>query len=179
MMHLVLLVLATAGCKSTPDQGLDVGERRMMSLLLPSRIEIVEPFTSIRRFGDSNDPQGIELMLQAVNALDNPGLMIVGRVRAELYEHVPASAEPKGRRIDHWNVELATVAQQRQYWDEITQMYRFRLAIETEGIPAAEQYLLLVTYVPPMGPILTDECAIRVREAREGDVSSPARVKTK
>lgn len=162
----LLVGLAPAACTPKPDQTLDPGERQMMSLLLPTRIEIVEPFTSVRRFGEAEEPRGVELLLQAVNALDNPGLMIVGRVRVELFDYVKASAEPKGRRLDYWNIELATTEQQRLYWDSITQMYRFRLALDPAAIPPAEKYLLSVTYVPPLGEILTDECVIQAREDR-------------
>jgi hypothetical protein len=132
----------------------------MLALLMPSRVEIVEPFTRVKSFDDDATPDGIELLLRAVNALDNPGLMITGRVQAALYEYVPASGDPKGRRLEHWDIELATHEQQRRYFNSMTQMYEFKLGIDPAKIPPAEKYILAVTYSSPLGEHLTDECLI-------------------
>lgn len=155
-----VMIAGLAACASTPKQIEGDAEAQMLSLLLPSRIEIVEPFTGIRNHAKNTGPGGIELLLQAINTLDDPGLMIVGRVRAELFEYVPASADNRGRRIDHWNIDLSTEEQQRQYWDRITQMYRFQLAVDPAAIPPADRYLMTVTYIAPLGNYLTDECII-------------------
>ena len=148
------------GCASTPPATNDAAQRQMLSLLMPGRIEIVEPFTRVKSFDDDPAPDGIELLLQAVNSLDNPGLMIVGDVRVELYEHVPASADRKGRRLEQWDVKLSTTEHQRTYWNPITQMYEFRLAVDPNTIPPAEKFVLLVTYNSPLGEHLSDECLI-------------------
>ena len=137
----------------------------MLALLMPSRIEIVEPFTRVKSFDDDAIPDGIELLLQAVNYLDNPGLNIVGTVRVELYGYVPASGDSKGSRLEHWDIELATVRQQRTYWNSLTQMYEFRLGIDRKRVPAAEKYVLAVTYTSPLGDHLTDEYVISFRRA--------------
>jgi hypothetical protein len=132
----------------------------MLALLMPQRVEIVEPFTGVKSFDDDAVPDGIELLLQAVNSLENPGLMIVGTVRVELYEHVPASAEHKGRRLEHWNINLTTADEQRVYWNGLAQMYEFPLGIDTTKIPPADKYVLAVTYTSPLGGRLTDECIV-------------------
>ncbi|MGD2111544.1 MAG: hypothetical protein PVI86_19380 [Phycisphaerae bacterium] len=154
------LSLVVTGC-ATPAPTVDPeAKNRMLSLLLPVEIEIVQPFTRVKSFDDDPTPDGIELWLQAVNALGNNGLNIVGTVRAELYEYVPASAEHKGRRLEHWQIELATADQQRGYWSGLTKMYEFRLAIDPAKIPTAVQYVLAVTYNAPTGEHLIDECVI-------------------
>ena len=135
----------------------------MLALLMPTRIEIVEPFTRVKSFDDDSTPDGIELLLQAVNSLDNPGLMIVGDIRVELYNYVPASGNRKGARIEMWDVRLSTKKEQRTYWNRITQMYEFRLAVDADTIPTANKYVLLVTYNSPLGDHLTDECIIARR----------------
>ncbi len=132
-------------------------------MLMPSQIEIVEPFTRVRSFDEDPEPDGIELLLQAVNPLDNPGLMIVGDITVELYEFIPASADQKGRRIDVWEIELRTKEHQKRFWNQITQMYEFRLAVESELIPVAKRYVLAVTYHSPLGQHLTDEFQIDYR----------------
>ena len=153
------------GCAPKPQPISDASQRNALALLMASRIEIVEPFTRVKSFDEDATPDGIELLLQAVNALDNPGLMIAGNVRAELFEYVPASADHKGRRLEHWNIELATEQQQRTHWYAMTQMYEFRLAIDPEHIPPAEKYVLAVTYGSPIGERLTDECTVSYRDS--------------
>lgn len=137
----------------------------MLAMLMPSRIEIVEPFTRVKSFDDDNTPDGIEVLLQAVNSLDNPGLMIVGGVQIELYEYIPASADHKGRQLDRWDIELSTTTHQRTYWNQLTQMYEFQLGVDPARIPAKGKYILAVTYNSPLGDHLTDECLISYRAA--------------
>lgn len=162
---LPLLAAGSGGC-TTPTPALDAEEQRqMLALLMPSRVEIVEPFTRV----ETPDPQrekpaqhAIELLIQAVNILDSPGVM-VGRVRVELYEFVPASGDRKGRRLEHWNIELSSREDQLRYWNRLTQMYEFRLGIDATKIPRADKYVLLLTYDSPLGERLTDEYVIASR----------------
>ena len=152
----------------------NAAHRRMLALLMPTRIEIVEPFTRVKSFDDDNIPDGIELLLQAVNSLDNPGLMIVGDLNVELYEYVPASADHKGRLLENWPIELSTDEHQRTYWNRLTQMYEFRLGVDPTGAPAGGRHVLAVTYNSPLGDHLTDEAVIEYRAASPplGGVSS-------
>ena len=156
----VTLAGILAGCAATPRASDDAVSLEALTLLMPSRIEIVEPFTRVKSFDDDTTPDGIELLLRAVNPLDNPGLNIVGDVRVELYEYVPASADRKGKRLEHWNIELSTTTQQRTYWNQLTQMYEFHLGIDYTVIPLSDKYVLLVTYHSPLGDRLTDEYVI-------------------
>lgn len=165
-IHLGPIAVAfVTGC-ATPPRAMDgAGGREMLDLLMPSRIEIVEPFTRVKSFDDDTTPDGIELLLQAVNSLDNPGLMIAGAVRVELYEYVPASGDQKGRQLERWDIELTTAEHQRTHWNGLTQMYQFRLGIDPTRIPPAGKYLLAATYNSPLGERLTDECLISYRPA--------------
>jgi len=160
---IVLVLVGLAGCARRVFLPDDAGQRHMLNLLMPSRIEIVEPFTRVKSFDDDLVPDGIELLLQAVNPLDNPGLMIVGQVRVELYEYIPASSEPKGRRLEYWDVELATSKNQMTHWNQLTQMYEFRLGVDPARIAPADKYILAVTYTSPLGQHLVDECSIEWR----------------
>lgn len=154
---LLFLLAATGGCASNPSLPSDTGRQDMLTLLMPSRIEIVEPFTRLRSFDADDTPVGIEVFLRAVNSLDNPGLMIVGRVRVELFEYVPASANQRGTRVEQWTVDLGSVTQQRKHWNRLTQMYEFRLGVNPAAIPGGGRYVLAVTYTSPLGEHLTDE----------------------
>ena len=153
------VVYAMHGC-ATPRAGDAAKQAQVMELLMPSRVEIVEPFTRATSFDGDAQPDGIELLLQASNALDSPGLMVAGAVRVELYEFLAASGERKGRQLDQWVIELGDKEQQRRYWNQVTQMYEFHLGVDVQKVPVAGQYMLAVTYSSPWGERLTDECVL-------------------
>ncbi len=149
-----------AGCASPPRTVADPTRQDWLRMLLPSRIEIVEPFTTVKSFDDDATPDGIELRLRAVNFLDHDGLMIVGEVRVELYEYIAASADHKGRQLDRWQMQLGTEQDQRTFWNSSIQMYEFHLEIDPARVPVADKYVMLVTYTSPLAEYLTDEFTI-------------------
>jgi hypothetical protein len=146
-----------AGCVATPAAKDAAMQREMVAMVLPSSIEIVGPFTRVSDFDDKPGPDGIEVVVRAVNPLGNPGVMIVGDVRAELYEFIPASAEHKGRRLEHWDIALRTAEDQRRYWNRLTQMYEFRLGLNLEQLVLAERYVVFLTYNSPLGEHISAE----------------------
>ncbi len=150
-----------SGCVSPSPTVNDPMQRDMLSLLMPRRIEIVEPFTRVASFDKDDTPDGIQLLLQAVNYLDNPGLMIAGDVRVGLFEFVPASGERRGKRLDHWDIHLETEKQQRGYWNGVTQMYEFQLAVHSVDLADGKRYVLAVSYHSPLGDRLTDDFVLR------------------
>lgn len=167
-----LALLGQFGCASAPMRVDEAAQRKMLELLMPSRVEIVEPFTHISSFDSDKAPDGIELLVQAVNSLGNPGQMMAGDVFVELYEYVPASGDRKGRRLEHWDVRLVTADDQRRHWNRVTQMYEFKLRVDPDVIPVASRYVLAVTYRSPLGKILTDEFQIKYHPS--GRLSSDA-----
>jgi len=138
-------LLLVPGCASTPAAKNDAAQREMLAMVLPSKLEIVGPFTRVGDFDGKPGPDGIELVLRAGNPLGDMGIMIVGDMRIELYEFVPASADNKGRRLEFWNVALRTPDEQNRYWNRLTQMYEFRLGLNLEKLVRAERYVI---YVP-------------------------------
>ena len=152
-----LLCSCTSGMKLRTESK---GDDEIVSLLMPCRIEIVEPFTRVRDFDHDNSEDGIELLLQAVNSMDNPGLQIVGNVRVELYEFVEASAEKKGKRLDRWSVDLSSLELQQKHWNQLTQMYEFKLEVDPAVLPRKRKFVLAVTYNTPQGLHLMDECVL-------------------
>ncbi len=159
----VVIVAILTGCKA-PDRTASrhaADSQDMLAMLMPSRIQIVEPFTRVVSADQDDIPDHIELWVQGVNSLGSTGLMIAGMLRVELFEHIPASGLRQGRRFEHWNIELTSKKEQRNYWNAITQMYEFRLGINSATIPRANKYVLTVTYPAPSGERLTDEMIIR------------------
>lgn len=160
---LILILPGLTACATSRPAVDEAARKQMLALLMPSSIEIVEPFTAIKSLDRDDTPDGIEVLLQAVNALDTPGLMVAGTIRVDLYEYVAASADQKGGRLDHWDIQLATKENQHKYWNHMTQMYQFRLGVDPKIIPPAKRYVLTVTYTSPLGDYLTDECTLQYR----------------
>ncbi len=183
MRRLTQFALTLAGlsglllaCATTPVRDvMTPAGQESLSLLLPEQIEIVEPFTRASRFRDGESGDGIELLLRAVNSFGNPGLMIVGDVRIELYQYVPASADHKGARIDGWDIPLRTESDQRDYWNRLTQMYEFHLQVNAASLPSSGRFILQATYLSPLDERLTDEMVLVVRASRRNPRPAAAR----
>ena len=164
-----VLGLLLTGCSTTRPVTDEDAQREMLSLVMPGRIEIVEPFTRTESFDDDATVDGIELLLRAVNSLDNPGLMIVGDLRVELYSYVAATADHKGTQLDRWEIPLRTAEDQRAHWNQLTQMYEFLLLVNAKKVPKAGKFVVLVDYHSPLGGHLTDEFVLDIR-ARGGPI---------
>lgn len=165
LLGAICVGLLTGACVA-PLRIDDPSRERMLALLMPNAVEIVRPFTRVVRLEDATEGGlnfELELLLRASNALDNPGLMIVGDVRVELYEYRPGGTDTKGAQLARWTIPLANEKDQRTFWNPVTQMYEFRLGINREDIPSAEKYMVLVTYNSPLGEHLSDECLIEIR----------------
>ena len=89
---LLALLIGLVGCVATRTGDAPPVQQETLSLVMPSRIAIVAPFTGVASFNGDGKPDGIELVLQAFSSLDNPGVMIAGHLRIELFEYVKASA---------------------------------------------------------------------------------------
>ena len=73
----------TGACAAPEGPGGNLARERMLTLLLPRSVEIVSPFTRVQSVPPDHTEVRLELRLRASNALDNPGLMVVGDVRVE------------------------------------------------------------------------------------------------
>ncbi len=167
---LVLFALASVtavGCSLLHRDGA-VSRSDALSLSLPARIEIVDPFTRIKSLSGGDEPDGIEVLVQAIGALDNPGQLLVGSVRVELFEFIAGSANKAGTRLEQWQVQLATDRQQRTHWNRLTQMYEFKLGADLTSIPKSEKYVLRVTFTSPLGQRLEDESLLSRRAGGPG-----------
>ncbi len=135
----------------------DPATHQMLSLLMPAKI-IVEPFTGLKSFDDDDQPDGLELILRPVDTFGDP-VKIAGALVVELYEFRPASGERKGRKIEQWDVELASKRDQDKYWNRITQMYEVPLMLSPEALASGQgqDYVVEVTYNTPLGERMITE----------------------
>ena len=161
---LLAISVGNVGCATSGTLNKPLDQKEALALVMPQRIEIVEPFTGVASFDGDDVPDGIELVLQAISSLGNPGMMIAGHLRIELFEYVKASADNQGRRVDHWEIPLSSVEDQQTHWNNLTQMYEFRLAIATKPPSEGTKYVVAATYLSPMGQRLSDESIITFSE---------------
>jgi len=138
----------------------------MLALLLPAKIRVVEQFTSWQRStGDGID--GITLYVQPLNATGDP-VQAAGMMLAELYTFQPASGEPRGNRVELWELPLVTREDQEAHWNRATQMYEFNLELspESRAMPPGGQFVLEVTYNAPIGEHRTASIVLKTPLAR-------------
>ena len=93
-----------------------------------------------------------------IDLLDNFGARIKtpGIFRLELYEYVPRSSLPMGRRITVWDdVNLYRADKNNQYWQDHLRAYKFDLQLNF--FPKKGQtYILQATCITPSGRHLAD-----------------------
>lgn len=156
-----LIACLVLGC-AQPSMDLDdAATRQQLALLMPQEVNIVGPFTRFRSFDEDERPDGIELLIQPVNSFGDP-VNIAGDVIVELYEFRRASGDDKGAQLQHWDIPLASRADQEAYWNRTTSMYEFRLQLDPATLPQARKYVVLVTYNTPLGEHMITEHVLEV-----------------
>ena len=95
-----------------------------------------------------------------VSLLDQFGSQVKspGRFRFELYEHVPRSAEPKGKRLAIWPesdlLDLTDPSTNNDYWRDFLRAYEFTLPLDQS---TGASHILQVTYFCATGRRITSE----------------------
>ena len=161
-----VLLFVEAGCEP-PQVGIkqtepplksvnDCNEVSFYARYAPVKIDIV-PLTEFTRVSNASEESKIKVY---VSLLDPFGSQIKspGIFRFELYERVPRSAEPKGRRIAIWpDIDLADVVENNHYWRDFLRAYEFSLPVESE---ASQNHILQATCLCPNGKRLSAEFAL-------------------
>jgi len=166
-----LLLLAGLGCEPPVQQNLPGGGNEAPACVFygPARIDIL-PLTEFK-----NADGGGEARLEAyISLLDSAGSQIKFpvKLRFELYEYVPRSAEPKGTRvaiwpkintaepnepINHW-FDLCDPARNNFFWRDFIRAYQFTQPFRPQ--PAA-RYILEATCLTNDGRRLIAKATLR------------------
>lgn len=87
----------------------------------------VDSFTSFK-----NDDLGTPYLEARVQVLDRDGhpMRAPGRMRLEMFEFARAQADPRGRRLALWHVDLQDRESNRRYYDQLINGYTFALDLE-------------------------------------------------
>jgi hypothetical protein len=143
------------GCGPNPSEGSKLAKPSSTTQpsagFAPVRIAIT-PWTEIKGQTHEEGTQHIRVFLRLVDAfgseLKSPGIF-----RFELYEKVPRSAEPRGRRLMMWpDLDLTAAEQNNVHWQDYLRSYEFTLGFDP---PDAGPFVLEATFIPPEGRRLT------------------------
>ncbi len=159
----LVLLLAAVGCEP-PQVGIKKNETPLKSVndcnevsfyarYTPEKIDIV-PLTEYAGDSDAGEESKIKVY---VSLLDSFGYQMKapGIFRFELYQRVPRSAEPKGKRIMLWpDIDLTALVENDNHWRDFLRAYEFSLPFESE---ADQNYILEATCISPNGKRLSAE----------------------
>ncbi|MCZ6697616.1 MAG: hypothetical protein O7D94_01640 [Planctomycetota bacterium] len=142
----------TPGRVSQTRQGLTMEE--LVGFYSPKKIKILE-FTRPRSFDDDLFPDGIEVSLRMLDGAGD-SVKAFGDFRFELYEHRDAAANNRGNPVRSWEKTLATLKDQKDFWERVTMTYQFPLDWEGDPIAPQRTYVLVVIYSAEGGERLFD-----------------------
>jgi len=155
IVQMVLLLLVVAGCEPTnaelssrPDSGLS-----QLSAYGPVKVDIM-PLTEFTSAGNGEKPSEIKVYVSLLDAFDCQ-IKAPAVFRFELYDRVPRSAEPKGKRIFIWpDVDLTEPGENNEHWQDFLRAYQFSLDFESQR---NQSYILQVTSLCPSDKRLSAE----------------------
>lgn len=126
----------------------------LLSFYSPKRIKIL-PHTKVRSFDGDLFPDGIEVSLQALDGTGD-SIKAFGVFQFELHAYRPAAGNRRGERIYYWKQPVQNEADQREFWEHVTNTYQFRLGWEGRPLAPGQHYILDATYRAPDGRRLVD-----------------------
>lgn len=117
--------------------------------LLPREIRL-HPFTGTRTFAPAGGLSGVEARVEVINHLGEP-TNAFGNFLFMLYAYRQHEADPRGGRLDTWQIELTGTKQNLLYWDSLSRTYKFPLVLR-EPLPVGRQAVLEVYFQDPAQP---------------------------
>ena len=161
-IFLFVLLLVGAGCEPVTAESpspTDSGSNLLAAYMsyAPVKIDIM-PLTEFIRAGDAEEGAKIKVYVSLLDSFDCQKKM-PGVFRFELYEKVPRSAEPKGKRIVIWpDIDLTDAVENNNYWRDFLRVYEFNLDFEPEG---ARSYILQATCLTANGKRLSADFLLK------------------
>lgn len=154
VLCMVVLGFLTAGCDFQSWRfGTKGSDQRVLQpvpepidLMLPRDIRI-HPFTGMRTFDETGGIKGIDVRIETVDAYGDAAKAF-GNFRFEMYEFLPNSIDPKGKRIATWEEALLKSKKNLLHWDKITRTYKFKLQWD-KPIPIGKRFVLVVIFSSP------------------------------
>jgi hypothetical protein len=157
--QMFLLLLGGAGCEpadtklsSRADSGFN-----QLSEYGPVKVDIM-PLTEFTSAGDGEKPSKIKVYVSLLDAFDCQ-IKTPAVFRFELYDRVPRSAEPKGKRILIWpDIDLTDAVKNNGHWRDFLRAYEFNLPFKPEN---SKSYILQITSLCSSGRRLSAEFVLK------------------
>lgn len=159
----IVATLALAGCESTTAPA----AAPKVEPIAPAELCWGYQATNIRivglsGFSEERYGQIGSQMEVVVEMLDSFGTRIKspGVFRIELYEYLPRSNDPKGKRVFAWpDADLTRPSDNNGYWRDFLRAYRFDLSMNLRPV-IPSSYILEVTCLTPAGKRFTAQSQI-------------------
>jgi len=161
-----VLLLVVTGCEPMPPtvperpSAVDDNAPEKPSIYtryVPEKVEIIS-LTEFVAVGRGEKASKIKVYVSLLDSFDSQ-IKTPGVFRFELYEYVPRSLEPKGKRIAIWpDINLTDPVENNNCWRDHFRAYEFSL----DFVPEKEHtYILEVTCFCPNYRRLSDDFALR------------------
>lgn len=146
----LVAVTALGGCMptSTVQEADDSTEwptqDELLSFYSPKGIRIL-PHTKVRSFDGDLFPDGIEVSLETLDG-SGDSMKSFGVFQFELYEFRSAAGNRRGERLHYWRQPILSEADQREFWEHVTNTYQFHLSWEGRPLQPGRRYVLEAIY---------------------------------
>ncbi len=150
-ISVVVMLLVSAGCEPEggPRPGSVAGGDDVFGAYAAYKIRIVG-LSEITSASDNERTSGVKVYVDLLDSFGNrtksPGVF-----RFELYEFVPRSSEPKGKRIFiQPDIDLTDATRNNSHWRDFLRTYQFDLDLNFK-VKANDAFMLEVTFITPAG----------------------------
>ena len=162
-LYLVLVVIGLSffpGCHKFAQSG-NSYDKPGPCVYSPAKVHIIG-LTSLKRIPGAGSSSVISAYVSLHDSFDS-SIKAPGVFRLELYEYVPRSTKPKGKRLYEWDdIDLNDAEINNDYWEDFLRAYNFQVEVGIDpDVPAT--YILQVTYITP-GKRLTDTFYLNARK---------------
>lgn len=117
-----------SGCPGEPATPADTytGTGESSCAYSASAIHVIG-LTSIGRDPRKNNSSQLSIYVSLLDSFDS-SIKSPGSFRFELYEYVPRSSQPKGKRLVVWpDIDLTNAGDNNKYWRDLLRAYHFTL----------------------------------------------------
>jgi len=150
-MLTLLAALALGGCQPSPPKLAGSG----MEMFTPVKMRL-HPLSRIA------SASLVEARLEFTDQFGDVSKG-VGAVAFDLFTYSAILPSHKGDRINHWEMDISTPAENRARWDSITRTYLFSLPLAPGSVPATSRYVLSAALMLPNGQRFSDDLTLAVK----------------
>jgi hypothetical protein len=157
--RMLLLLFIVTGCEpqgTKLSSGAGSGSGRLAQYG-PVKVDVM-PLTEFAALANDETPSTIKAYVSLLDAFDCQ-IKAPAVFRFELYEKVPRSAEPRGRRILLWpDIDLTDAVKNNGCWNDFLRAYEFNLPFESKH---NQSCILQVTALCPDGKRISADFTLK------------------